>query len=146
RNMLGAILDQAAAGARLDDLPGHTVFPNAQELASLRKVRMEAEDRGAEAPAVHKDVQWSPLPNPTSSTRQSPVKTADHAGGGLSYRPGSDVSRMTADVIVNTVNANLSKASKDGSRQEGNPVMGAGVAKAFKERYGDAILRPYGEA
>lgn len=146
-NNLGGILDQAAAGARMDVLPERTVFPNAMEMASLRQARLDAEAAKQPVPAVHRKIAWG-------SAAQTPQAVKDHAEarsssvvtGAVNYRPGSDVSRMSADVIVNTVNANLSKASQDGSRQEGNPVMGAGVAKAFKERYGDAILDPYAAA
>jgi ribA/ribD-fused uncharacterized protein len=135
RNMLGGVLDQAASGARLDELPKGTTFPTLAEIEQLRQVRIEAESRGQAAPAVHRAA--SPVvADPASSGSK----------GSVGYRPGVDVSRFPADVIVNTVNANLSKASMDGSRQDGNPVMGAGVAKAFKERYGDAILRPYAQA
>lgn len=120
QNVLGRMLNQLEAGARMDDLPPGT-----------RLIGRET-------------VVAAPARGEVSSTR--PVGSPQQAVVEPRYRPGADVSRMSADVIVNTVNANLSKASQDGSRQDGNPVMGAGVAKAFKERYGDAILRPYAQA
>lgn len=132
RNVLGLILDQAAQGARRNDLPMGTRLPDAREMEALRRARVSG-NRSTQP------VEVSNRAAPRSVSSQQAVVEPR-------YRPGADVSRMSADVIVNTVNANLSKASQDGSRQDGNPVMGAGVAKAFKERYGDAILRPYAQA
>jgi ribA/ribD-fused uncharacterized protein len=153
-NNLGGILDQAAAGARMDELPPRTAFPNVMEMASLARARLEAESRGEPVPVVRRDVEaggpWVTGDAPSAAVAASPPRAPSHGEGegpgAVRYRPGSDVSKMKADVIVNTVNANLSKASQDGSRQEGNPVMGKGVALAFKDLYGDAILRPYAKA
>lgn len=55
----------------------------------------------------------------------------------LSYTSGNIVDDE-AEVLVNTVNCQLSS--------NGNPVMGAGVAKAFKEKWGSAVLDPYAQA
>jgi predicted NAD-dependent protein-ADP-ribosyltransferase YbiA (DUF1768 family)/O-acetyl-ADP-ribose deacetylase (regulator of RNase III) len=143
RNMLGWVHDQAAAGARMDQLPRGTTLPTMADLMQLKEARLEAEARGEPAPVVHRQAQERQAEAPR---QQSSGAAPSEGPGAVRHRPGSDVSRLRADVIVNTVNANLSKASKDGSRQEGNPVMGAGVAKAFKERYGEAILRPYAAA
>jgi len=149
-NNLGGILDQAAAGARMDVLPERTAFPNAMEMASLRQARLAAEEAEKPVPAVHRTIDWG-----TPVKEVAPVKTASsrpashpegQGPGAVRYRPGADVTRMKADVIVNTVNANLSKASSDGSRQDGKPVMGKGVAKVYADLYGDAILKPYEQA
>lgn len=124
QNVLGRMLNQLEAGARMDELPPGTKLIGKEPVAAAvsteagRSVGPESADRSPDGGA---------------------------AAGKVHYRPDQDVSWMSADVIVNTVNANLSKASRDGSRQEGTPVMGKGVAKAFKERYGDAILKPYAE-
>ena len=57
--------------------------------------------------------------------------------GSVKYTSG-DVSGDQAQVIVNTVNSQLS--------QYGNGVMGKGVALAFVERFGEDIKKPYAEA
>lgn len=59
------------------------------------------------------------------------------AGGSVKYASG-DVSGDRAQVIVNTVNSQLS--------QYGNGVMGKGVALAFVERFGKGIKIPYADA
>lgn len=56
---------------------------------------------------------------------------------GLEYVSG-DIVEDRAEVIVNTVNSQLS--------EYGNPVMGKGVALAYKEKWGAAVMRPYGDA
>ena len=55
----------------------------------------------------------------------------------LSYASGNIVDDR-AEVLVNTVNCQLSPSGK--------PVMGAGVAKAFRDKWGDAVLEPYAAA
>tara|TARA_B100000929_G_scaffold267890_1_gene236409 strand:- start:129 stop:1697 length:1569 start_codon:yes stop_codon:yes gene_type:complete len=55
----------------------------------------------------------------------------------LEYTSG-DIVEDKAEVLVNTVNSRLS--------ERGNPVMGAGVAKAFRDKWGDAVMKPYAEA
>lgn len=117
RNMLGAVLDQAAAGARMDQLPRGTTFPSLGEIVKLREARLEAEARGVPAPVVRKQAEVTVV-------------------GNVRYTSG-DVSADKADVIVNTVNARLSPS--------GRGVMGAGVAKAFKERF-PSIMADYEKA
>jgi ribA/ribD-fused uncharacterized protein len=121
RNMLGAVLDQAAAGARQDELPRGTTFPTLGEIVKLREARLEAEARGVPAPVVR---------------RQPDAAAEVSSSGGVRYTSG-DVSADKAEVIVNTVNARLSPS--------GRGVMGAGVAKAFKERF-PSIMGDYEQA
>jgi len=60
-----------------------------------------------------------------------------HALETLEYTSG-DIVEDNAEVLVNTVNSRLSA--------NGNPVMGAGVAKAFRDKWGDAVMKPYADA
>lgn len=68
---------------------------------------------------------------------KAPALEAGPAPRSVSYEKGSVVDHG-ADVLVNTVNSQLS--------EWGNGVMGAGVAKAFKDRYGRAIMKDYEQA
>ena len=119
QNVLGRLLNQLDAGARQDELPPGSKLIGKEAVAA--------------APA-----KYAGTARVASAEPQGP--------GAIRYRPGADVSGMKADVIVNTVNANLSRAGRNGTLQDGNPVMGKGVAKAFADRYGDALLRPYADA
>ena len=140
RNMLGRVLTQAAAGARSDELPKGTSFPSLAQIEAFRAERIAAQAKaeGLDTSAAGR----------TSSPGTIPAAGRTEGASDVSYRPGANVAEMAyaADLIVNTVNANLSRASRDGSHQEGNPVMGKGVAKAFADHYGQAILRPYAKA
>jgi len=55
----------------------------------------------------------------------------------LEYVSG-DIVEHDAEVLVNTVNSRLS--------ERGNPVMGKGVAEAFRDKWGDAVMKPYADA
>lgn len=140
RNMLGRVLTQAAAGARSDELPKGTTFPTLAQIERFRAERVIAKAK-AEGIEIPESVVGSMPGSMAPAWRNQPAED-------VTYRPGANVAEMAyaADLIVNTVNANLSRASRDGSRQEGNPVMGKGVAKAFADMYGQAILRPYAKA
>lgn len=62
--------------------------------------------------------------------KKQPLETLEYTSG--------DIVEDRADVLVNTVNCRLS--------ERGNPVMGAGVAKAFRDKWGDAVMKPYADA
>lgn len=89
--------------------------------AALARIEAFAPAAGAAAPA---------------SQRDAPVSARPAASPRLTYASGNIVDDR-AQVLVNTVNSQLSDF--------GNPVMGAGVALAFKERF-PSIMRPYGDA
>lgn len=62
--------------------------------------------------------------------KKPPLETLEYTSG--------NIVEDKAEVLVNTVNSRLS--------ENGNPVMGAGVAKAFRDKWGDAVMKPYAEA
>jgi ribA/ribD-fused uncharacterized protein len=144
QNVLGSILDQSAAGARLDVLPKGVTFPNAAEMAVLREARLEREkaERALEGRGVaglandRMSFGRSAAPvqrEAVGSVREDASPSSTSGTGKVSYRDGN-VAADRAQVIVNTVNSRLSPS--------GNGVMGAGVAKAFKERF-PSIMKDY---
>ncbi|WP_298842278.1 macro domain-containing protein [uncultured Salinicola sp.] len=59
--------------------------------------------------------------------KKQPLETLEYTSG--------NIVEHDAEVLVNTVNCRL--------KRNGEGVMGAGVAKAFKEKWGAAVMRPY---
>ena len=62
--------------------------------------------------------------------KKQPLETLEYTSG--------NIVEHDAEVLVNTVNSRLS--------ERGNPVMGKGVAQAFRDKWGDAVMKPYADA
>ncbi len=146
RNVLGGIYDEFAAGARSNELPKSVSFPTADELNALRAARKSGNrDTRPRTDAEMEALIQSRAAAAAQRSGSAPAKSAGPAATaktGANKEPNvtyiaGDITKNQAQVLVNTVNSRLAPS--------GRGVMGAGVAKAFKNAF-PSIMKDYEKA